>query len=102
MFSKIYQDLLIQFIGFDKIETQTRKTITTSRTNIYEEFFNLLIMDYEIKQIPKLIFDEENQHFRWINQNEFINAGINRECEKDIQLIKKYVPYKDRHLYFKD
>lgn len=102
MFSKIYQDLLIQFIGFDKIETQTRKTITTSRTNIYEEFFNLLIMDYEIKQIPKLIFDEETQHFRWIKQNEFINAGINRECEKDIQLIKKYVPYKDRHLYFKD
>lgn len=102
MFSKIDKDLIVQFIGFDKIETQIRKTITTSKTNIYEEFFNLLIMDYEIKQIPKLIFDEDTQHFRWIKQNDFINAGINRECEKDIQLIKKYVPYKNRHLYFKD
>ncbi len=102
MFHKASFDMLVQFIGFDKIESQLSKTITTSKANIYEEFFNLFIMEYNIVQLPKLIFDEENQQFRWIYPNEFINSGINRECEKEIKLIKKYVPYEKRYLYLKD
>lgn len=102
MFYKASNDILVQFVGFDKIETQQSKTITTSKPNIYEEFFNLLIMDYNIVQLPKLIFDEKIQGFRWICPNEFINSGINRECEKEIKLIRKYVPYDKRHLYFRD
>lgn len=101
MFNRASHDMLVQFVGFDKIETQLSKTITTSKTNIYDEFFNLLIMEYNIVQIPKLIFDEEMQHFRWIYPNEFINSGVNRECEEDIKLIKKYVPYNERYKYFK-
>lgn len=89
------------FFGFDKIETQVKKTITTSKPNIYEEFFNSLIMDYEIVQLPKLVFDEDTQKFRWIYSNEFINTGINREFEEEIKLIKKYVPYNERHKYLR-
>ncbi len=89
------------FFGFDKIETQVKKTITTSKPNIYEEFFNLMIMDYEIVQLPKLVFDEDTQKFRWIYPNEFINTGINREFEEEIKLIKKYVPYNERYKYLR-
>lgn len=102
MFHKASFDMLVQFIGFDKIETQRSETITTTKPNIYEEFFNPLVMGYNIVQIPKLIFDEENQQFRWIFPNEFINSGINRECENEIKLIKKYVPYEKRYLYLRD
>lgn len=101
MFYKASFDMLVQFVGFDKIETQLSKTITTSKSNIYEEFFNLLVMEYNIVQLPRLIFDEENQQFRWIYPNEFINSGINRECEKEIKLIKKYIPYEERYKYLK-
>lgn len=89
------------FFGFDKIETQVKKTITTSKPNIYEEFFNLMIMDYEIVQLPKLVFDEDTQKFRWIYPNEFINTEINREFEEEIKLIKKYVPYNERYKYLR-
>ena len=101
MFMKASFDMLIQFIGFDKVETQLSKTITTSKSNVYEEFFNLLIMEYNVVQLPRLVFDEETQHFRWIYPNEFINSGINRECENEIKLIKKYIPYEKRYLYLK-
>lgn len=101
MFIRASFDMLIQFIGFDKIETQLSKTITTSKSNIYEEFFNLLIMEYNVVQLPRLVFDEETQHFRWIYPNEFINSGINRECENEIKLIKKYIPYEERYKYLK-
>lgn len=102
MFHKASFDMLVQFIGFDKIETQLPKTITTSKPNIYEEFFNPLIMGYDIVQLPRLIFDEESQQFRWISTNEFANSGINRECENEIKLIKKYIPYEKRHLYLRE
>ncbi len=101
LFPSTWIDLMIQFIGFDKIETQMRKTITTSKNNIYEEFFNYLIMDYNIVQIPRLVFDEDTQSFRWICPNDFITTGINRECENDIKLIKKYVPYDKRDKYLR-
>lgn len=102
MFYKASFDMLVQFVGLDKIETQVFKTITTTKPNIYEEFFNPLVMGYHVVQLPKLIFDEENQQFRWIPPNEFITSGINRECEREIKLIKKYVPNEKRYLYLRD
>ncbi len=102
MFVKASFDMLVQFIGLDKIETQIFKTITTSKPNIYEEFFNPLVMGYDVVQLPKLIFDEEKQQLRWIHPQKFINTGINRECEKEIKLIKKYIPFEDRYKYLRD
>ena len=101
MFIEASFDILIQFIGFDKIETQLSKTITTSKPNIYEEFFNLLIMGYNVIQLPKLIFEESKQQFKWIYPKEFINSGINRECENEIKLIKKYIPFNERYKYLR-
>ncbi len=102
MFAKATYDLLVHFVGFDKIETKQYRTITTTKPYIYEEFFNPLIMEYEVVQMPKVIFDEEKQQLRWIYPNRFINSGINRECEKEIELIKKYVPYEERWRYLRD
>ena len=47
------------------------------------------------------IFEEDTQQFRWIDPSEFMNLGINRECEQEIKLIKKYVPPSERKKYFK-
>lgn len=94
-------DLLVQFIGFDKIEIQRSRTITTTKSNIYEEFFNLLIMEWDIVQLPKLIFDEDKQKFIWLPVNDLVTTGEDRECEEEIKLIKKYVPYDERYKYLK-
>ena len=87
-------------MGFDKIETQLSKTITTLKVNVYEEFFNYLIMDFDIKRISKIIFDQASNEFKIINPNEFTNFGEERVYEKEVQLIKKMVPLKDREKYF--
>lgn len=101
MFNQAALDILVQFVGLDKIETQLPKTITTTKSNIYEEYFNPLVLGYNIVQIPKLIFDEEKQQLRWIKPQELINTGINRECENEIKLIKKYVPFDQRYKYLR-
>ena len=95
-------DILIQLIGFDKIETQLSKTITTSKIKIYEEFFNYMIMGYNVVQIPKVIFDEKNNSFKVIKPHEFTSQGMEREIEEEIKLIKKLVPLDERHNYFID
>ncbi len=101
MFARASADIFVQFVGFDKIETQLSQTITTSKPNIYEEFFNPIIMGYDVVQLPRLIFDEEKQELRWIHPSEFTNTGINRECENEIKQIKKYVPFDERYKHLR-
>ena len=95
-------DILIQLIGFDKIETQLSKTITTSKINVCEEFFNYMIMGYDVVQIPKVVFNAENNSFNIIRTNEFTGYSMEREYEEEIKLIKKLVPYSEREKYFID
>ena len=102
MYLAAADDLLVQYIGFDKIESAWPRTITTSKQNIYEEYYNYIIFDYNIVQIPKLYFDKDEQKFRWIYPNEQVNLGLNRELEKEAQLVKKYIPYEQRYKYILD
>lgn len=102
MFRSKTNELLVQLIGFDKIETQLPKTITTTKANIYEEFYNLILLGYDIVQIPKLVFDEDKQKLRWVKPNDFVQTAIDRECEEELKLIKKYVPYDQRDKFLRD
>lgn len=100
MFREASPDILVQLIGLDKIETRLRKTITTTKANIYEEFYNLILLGYDIVQLPKLIC--YNEQLRWIKAREFMTTGIDRECEQELKLIKKNVPYDQWYKFLKD
>ena len=93
------EELKVRGIGFDKIETQAIRTITTAKSNIYQELFNYLIMDFDIKQISKIVFDPTLNEFKIINPNEFTDFGEERVYEKEVKLIKKMVPLEDRERY---
>lgn len=86
---ELVTDILVQFIGLDKIETQAKKTITTSRPNINLRYRDLILDGYKIVQLPHLQFDENTQEFKYIYPDEFINYGMDREIEEEIKLIKK-------------
>lgn len=101
MFLKAAQDILVRFIGFDKIESQLFQTITTSKPNIYEEFFNEIIMGWNIVQLKRVLFDSSSQEFYLANYNEFINLDINREREDEAKWILKNIPYDQRAKYLK-
>ena len=95
-----YNDLLVMMFGYSKIETTISRTITTSVDNIYEEFFNYLLMDFNIVQIPKLMYDEKNNDFIFSFPSS-LDIGSNREAKEEISKIKKYVPYEERYLFFR-
>ena len=97
-------DFLIQFVGFDKIETSLNKTITTSKLNINETFFNYLIMDFNIQRLPKIVIDYQNKQLKKITSSKFdliSNSCKENEYAEEISLIKKYIPTKDRIKYMK-
>ena len=94
-------DLLVQFMDFDKIETTQYKTITTSKLNVNESFFNYLIMDYDIYQIPKYIIDKQNRSIKNIQCDLISNSSKERQFEEEIKLIKKYIPIDKRIDYMK-
>lgn len=90
-------------VGFDKIETQMVRTLTTSKQNVNEAFFNYLIMEWQICQIPKFIIDQETRKIIKVIPSDFSishNSGLEREFDKEIQLVKKFVPLSERSKYF--
>lgn len=92
------QDFAVQTIGIDKIETQIPKTITTTKLNPYESYFNYLLMDYNIVQLPKIVL--EQQRFKKITPKEFsIISHFDEKYKKEVELIKK-LPLKEREKYF--
>lgn len=100
-FPSFMSDFAVTTIGIDKIETHKNKTITTTKLNIYESYFNYLLMDYDIVQLPKVVFDKNKNSFEKVEQNEFSLSKLEDEKYKqEIELIKKMVPYKDRSKYF--
>ena len=93
-------DYLVQLLNYDKVERLPR-TITTSKVTINEPFFNYLIMEFTIVQIPKVAFDETIEDFNYIYPNNFIQFDSEKRYEEEIHLIKRYVPLSERPKYFK-
>lgn len=95
------QDFAVLSIGIDKIETMFPKTITTTKLNPYEYYFNYLLMDYNIVQLPRVIFDKREKKFITIVPNDYSMASYYDEGYKqELELIKKKVPKMDRKKYF--
>ncbi len=97
--NNIVSDFLVSYVGLDKIETSVNKTISTTKRNICETFFNYLILDYTIVKINKLLFDANDNSVHYENKYGF-DYGTEREFHKEIELIRKLVPYEERFKYF--
>ena len=92
-------DMMTQAFDFDKVE-RLPKTITTSKTNIYEAFYNYLIMGFTVMQIPKLAYDEKNM-FYLKYPLPFIQSQEDKEKEEEVKLTLKHIPASERHKYIK-
>jgi hypothetical protein len=92
-------DFLVQLVGFDKIETQVRKTITTSSPDFIERFYNYLIMDWNIVKIPKYVVNHNSKKVEELINYELLSR--NCKLEEEVELIKKYIPQNERFKYFR-
>lgn len=94
-----YLDFLIQCIGFDLIEFREFKTIRTARMNLNEEYFNYIIMDYNIDSYPMFEIDREESKLNKLDYEWFSNDK-ERKLEEEMKKIKK-LPLEERYEYLK-
>lgn len=93
------KDTLVQYLGYDSVETQFPRTITTSCVNINERFYNYKLMDFRIFQIPKMIYDPVDMTYKTMPV--IYQTEKEEILEKEINSIKKLVRRDERYKYFR-
>ena len=121
----LLKDFCVQYLGYDSIEQimpngqfitipkyyllypddyytyfDKPRIITTSNRNIYERFYNYLLMDYVVCQIPRYVYNEKNKLYELDNMQDY-NTHMDDICKKEIESIKRLVPLRQREKYFR-
>ena len=97
----ILKSILVQACNVDSIELVWPNTICTSKFNIYETFYNYLIMDYNVQIVPKRIFNKENGVFIDYKYNEFLVPDSELRLKDEVTSIRKLVKKDERYKYFR-
>ena len=97
----LLKEILVQACNYDSIESQLPKTITTSKFNVNEAFYDWLLMDYTVCQIPKKIYSEDEEKYVDWEQPDFLKTDKELRLGEEIQAIKKLVPLNQRNRYFR-
>ncbi len=119
-----FKDICVQFIGYDSIERygpngnkitipkneedydsffyKTPRVITTSNNDIYNRFYNYLIMDWDVYKVPRFIYDKKKEEYVVLenNLNQY-RQEREEEIKEEIQSIKRLVPPYERNKFFK-
>ncbi len=91
---------MIQCLGYHSVE-RVPITIATSSFTIYETFYNYLLQDYTIFQMPKMLFDQKEKKYIQQNPNEFFLQDSELRLKDEIEAIKKLVPLEKRTKYYR-
>jgi len=93
---------MVYILGFDKVETIIKKTITTACQYPHIRFYNYYLMDWDIECHTAIKFNEENGLFEYDKKYEYlISSSEDRYYKNEIEDIKTSVLKKDRPYFFK-
>ena len=113
-----FKDLCIRYLGYDSIERYNKegekikipgnpalyddhffaspRVITTSHVDIYERYYNYILMDWYIQKVPKYVFNENTGLFELDNGlNPFIEQK-EEGLKEELKILKKNYAPKDR------
>lgn len=93
------KSILVQACDYDSVESQLYRTITTSKHNIYETFYDYILHDYKVFQIPKKIYDENLQQYIDWNQSEWFISDKELRLKSELESICNEVPLEKRSQY---
>ncbi len=93
------KSVLVQACDHDAIEGARYRTITTSKFNIYETFYDYILHDWEIFQIPKKVYDENLEQYVDWKQNEWFVSDKELRLKEELTSICKEVPLEERGEY---
>lgn len=97
----ILKSILIQSCDIDSVESQWPRTIQTSKFNIYEYFYNYLLLDWNIQVVPKRVMDKKTQTFVDYKLNPFMISDKEKRLKDEIISIKANYKLEDRIQFFK-
>ncbi len=93
------KSVLVQACDFDTIESQLYRTITTSKFNVYETFYDYILHDYQIFQIPKKVYDENLQQYIDYKQSIWFMTDKELRLQAELESICKNVPLEERNQF---
>lgn len=95
------KSVLVQACNYDAIESARYRTITTSKFNINETFYDYILHEYEIFQIPKKVYDEKLEQYVDWKQNKWLISDKELRLKEELISICKEVPLEKRDQYCK-
>lgn len=93
------KSVLVQACNYDSIESQGYRIITTSKFNIYETFYDYILHDYKIFQIPKKVYDKNLQKYIELKQSIWFMSDKELRLKAELESICKHVPLEERNQY---
>ena len=88
--------------SFDSYFNTTPRIITTSNINIYERFYNFLLMDWKIHRVCIFVWNDDK--LKYEKESQIKNLHYNEKEEilkKEVKSIKRLVPISERYHYFR-
>lgn len=95
-----YKAVIVQYMHYHLI-TRCEKGIVTSDLKPTETFYNYLLNDFKVYQIPCMIYDNTKKTYVQYKQNQFLISDSELRLQEEIQAIKKLVPLKERTKYYR-
>lgn len=97
--NRLLKDILVQACNYDSVESQLYRGITTSKFNIYETFYDYILHDYTIYQIPKKVYDPKEERYIDITRSEFLIPDSELRLKQELDAIRASVPLEERKVY---
>ena len=95
-----YKTVIVQYMHYHLVE-RCNKGITTCSLKPYETFYNYLLNDFTIHQIPRMVYDFINKRYIPYEQNKILIPDSELRLKEEIQAIKKLVPLNQRSRYYR-
>lgn len=93
-----FKDVMIQYMGYHYI-ARTPRTIYTSEPNIYETFYNYILNDFTIYQLPKMIYNSDEKKYIE-RKNEIFKPEREDILKQETESIKRMVKREYRYKYY--
>lgn len=97
----LFSDFLVFISRFDKMETKSRKVISTTSPIPHIRFYNYDLMDWSIEQHAPQKLNKELGIFVPCPEEGIIFTHQDRNAEEELNDIKRNVLLKDRHYFLK-
>lgn len=95
----LLKEILVRACNYDAVESTLYRTITTSKFNMYETFYDYILHDFKIYKVPKLVYDKEEEKYVKYFQPDYMVSDKELRLKAELEAICSSVPLEEREQY---